>query len=256
MKPIIGIIICGIKENRQFVSTPYIDVIIRSGGIPIIIPCSVFKLDSRVLRQLPYYFETYYKYCNGFLFCGGGDISPILFDQSPLNNAGETDLNLDLFQISFMEYLLVRDKPVLGICRGMQVMNAASGGTLYQDLSLRQKHTISHMQNSLIRSAPSHRVVFKKNSTLYDIYGISELTNSFHHQSIHRLGTGIFDCGHTEDGVIEAIEVKKHPFAIGLQWHPECMYDVSKASRYLFHIFISVSSHTNPANHNQRRIQQ
>lgn len=245
MKPIIGIIICGIVDNRQFVTESYIKAIIHSNGIPVIIPCPVFHLQSISTKQLYTFFDIYYKYCNGFLFCGGGDISPFLFDQPPLDNSGKTNIKLDLFQIAFMEYLLERNKPILGVCRGMQIMNIALGGTLYQDLSLRKKPTFSHMQNSISRCESSHLVIFKENSTLYDIYGIQEHTNSFHHQSIHETGRNIIACGHTKDGVIEAIEVEKHPFALGVQWHPECMYDISQSSQKLFRIFLFRSSHTN-----------
>lgn len=238
MKPIIGIIICGINKNSQFVPEPYIHAIIRSGGTPVLIPCSITKLNAASLNHLSYDFNSYYKFCSGFLFCGGGDISPLLFNQSPLDNNGATDLKTDLFQIGFMEYLLEQKKPVLGICRGMQIMNVALGGTLYQDLSLQGKQNFIHMQNSLSRSDISHLVKFAKDSKLYNLFGVYEYTNSFHHQAICKTGEGITACGYAEDGVIEAIESDKHPFAIGVQWHPECLYDISSGSRKLFKTFI------------------
>ena len=238
MKPIIGIIVCGIKENKQFVTAPYISAIICSGGIPVIIPCPISRLDPSSLNQLSNFFATYYNYCNSFLFCGGSDISPLLFNQPPLDNSNELDIKMDIFQIAFMEYLLKKNKPLLGICRGMQIMNVALGGTLYQDLSQRKELTFSHMQNSLSRNAPSHLVTIKENSILYSIFKNHIYTNSFHHQAILKPGKDITICGYTEDGIIEAIEIKHHPFAIGVQWHPECMYKNSPSTQELFFKFI------------------
>lgn len=245
MKPVIGIIVCGFMENKQFVSEPYVDAIIQSGGIPIIIPYPLFNADKSSLNTLFRFYNTYYDCVDAFLFCGGDDITPALFNQPPLNNLGKTDIRIDLFQITFMEFLLERTKPILGICRGMQIINLALGGTLYQDLSLRERYTFSHMQNTLSRSDISHPVTFSIDSKLYDIFGGHEYTNSFHHQAIQTLGKKLIACGHTNDGIIEAVEVTNHPFAIGVQWHPECMYETSKTSQQLFRIFISHSTHTN-----------
>lgn len=238
MKPIIGIIICGITDNKQFVSEPYIECITRSGGIPVIIPCPFFHLEKLTSYYFADYFHTYFKMCDCFLFCGGGDIAPFLFNEPPLNNCGNTELKIDLFQISFMEYLLKHAKPILAICRGMQVMNVALGGTIYQDLSLRKEPSLCHMQNSSSRNTPSHLVSYHPDSKLHNIYGSYSYTNTFHHQAIHKIGTRINAVGHTEDGIIEAIEVSNHPFAIGIQWHPECMYNISSSSRNLFLKFI------------------
>ena len=239
MKPVIGIIICGNSENKQFVSASYIEAITYSGGIPLVIPCPLFEINSQSIHQLPLFFPNYYTCCDGFLFCGGEDISPLLYEQPPLSSQGKTDLKMDLFHIAFMQYLLEHSKPVLAICRGMQVLNAALGGTLYQDLSLRKEPSFCHMQLSVSREEPAHTVTFLKGSKLYDIFKIQEHVNSFHHQSIQELGVGIISAGQSDDGVIEAIEVETHPFAIGVQWHPECMYKISKRSQKLFRIFCS-----------------
>jgi len=246
MKPIIGIIICGTSDNKQFVTQPYIETIIRSGGIPIILPNPLLQINSQSFYKLQHSYIAYHNLCHGFLFCGGDDVSPFLFNEPPLCNLGKTNTTLDLFQISFMEYLLKHHKPILCICRGMQIINVALGGTLYQDLSLRNRPTFSHMQNSTSRKDISHRVNFYQNNIFHDIFGDFEFTNSFHHQAIHKLGNELTVCGESEDGVIEAVQMQNHPFALGVQWHPECMYEISKKSQKLFHIFLRHSSNTTP----------
>ena len=137
-----------------------------------------------------------------------------------------------------MEYLLTQNKPILGICRGMQILNIALGGTIYQDLSLRPDLTFSHMQSSLNRSDLFHRVSFSNDSQLFHTFQNFEFTNSFHHQAIHRLGKNLMIAGTSDDGVIEAIESPVHSFVIGVQWHPECLFDLSKATQNLFRNFI------------------
>lgn len=262
MKPIIGIIVCGTRNKSQFVSEPYIQAITKSGGIPVILPSPFFSLHD-FYQNLPSttsthrtseapavpshisteickaYYEIFVNFCDGFLFCGGGDITPCLFGEDTLDSSGETDLITDLFQLSLIEYLLQQNKPILGICRGMQILNVAMGGTIWQDLSLRDTPSFCHMQHSLHRFDISHRVSFQKNSKLYNIFGDFDFTNSFHHQAINKLGMGLSAVGQTNDAVIEAIESTMHDFVIGVQWHPECMYQFSHASRKLFSIFVN-----------------
>ena len=133
MKSVIGIITCGFENERQFVSQNYIEAIQRSGALPLLLPILPFHSTDIHLD-----YQQYGSVCDGFLFCGGGDITPIFFDEEPLDASGVTDIKTDIFQLSFMEYVLSLQKPVLAICRGMQVLNLALGGTIYQDLSLRQ----------------------------------------------------------------------------------------------------------------------
>ena len=138
MTPVIGIVTCGFEGNRQFVTDSYISAVCRAGGCPVLLPC-VEDEEQKLM-------EVMAACCHGFLFCGGGDITPFLLDRPPLSPSGETDIKTDIFQILFLKYVLTMTKPVLAICRGMQVMNAACGGELLQDLSLREEPVLNHMQ--------------------------------------------------------------------------------------------------------------
>ncbi len=237
MKPVIGIVACGAADNRQFVSYPYIQAISLSGGVPIVIPIlpvnsmSLLKTNCHEILSL----------CSGLLFCGGDDITPILFGEEPTDPAGSTDIQTDVFHLTLMKQALSLEKPILAICRGMQVLNVALGGTIYQDISQKQGALLSHMQRSQNRSDISHKVTFHKNSILYKIIGDYAYTNSFHHQSIKTPGLHLSITGTTSDSIIESVESTCHPFVVGVQWHPECMYESSGKMRRLFLEFISIS---------------
>lgn len=227
MTPVIGIISCGFSGTRQFVSSSYIQSVCRAGGCPVILP--ILKDHS--------HFHQISSLCHGFLFCGGNDINPVVLNRPPLSSAGEADIRTDLFQLEFLRHILPQGKPVLGICRGLQVLNTACGGELLQDISLWREPFLEHMQNSRLRSDPWHTVIFEKDSLLCKICGNSLPVNSFHHQAILTPGRGIRITARAQDGIPEAAEVSAHPFALGVQWHPECM-PRSSQMRHLFREFI------------------
>lgn len=231
MKIKIGIIICGIHNQRQYVTDTYIHAIKSVGGLPIVIP--LVKSKSCV--------HDYVSLCDGFLFCGGGDITPLLFGQEPDFGIGETDISLDLFQIRLMKTILESQKPVLAICRGMQILNVACGGTIIQDLEKTNLEIINHMQTSISRKDISHRVFFKPNTKIQHLLGNFAYTNSFHHQAIDSLGRNLIVSGTTGDDIIEAIEMPSHSFVLGVQWHPENMCDGSSNMNQLFHALIRYS---------------
>lgn len=229
MKPSVGIVICGFMENRQFVANPYIQAVRYSGGLPLILP--LVRSDALL--------DQYVRMCSCFLFCGGGDITPLLFGSEPQSTVGTTSITLDLYQIRLMKKVLASGKPVLAICRGMQVLNTACGGTIWQDLSLIPGRTLCHMQQSSQRSDVSHRIKTEKGSIVRQCFGPLPLVNSFHHQAIQIPGDGLSVTARAKDGTIEAVESDSHSFAVGVQWHPECMYRASRESRSLFSEFIS-----------------
>ncbi len=227
MHPIIGIVACARDRGRQFVSEAYIQAVEMAGGVPVLIPCTG---DSS-------HFPRYYSMCDGFLFCGGDDISPRLFGEDLLTEEGRTDEETDLFHLAFMKYALSTSLPVLAICRGMQVMNITRGGSIWQDISLKEGTFQNHMQLSEKRSDVCHRISCSQNSMLYDICGNFIDTNSFHHQCIKTVGQGLKIAALAADGVIEALEDSSASFVIGVQWHPECMYSSCPPMRDLFLIF-------------------
>lgn len=234
MKPKIGIIVCGFIQDKQFVTNAYIQSIRYSGGIPLLLP--LIRSD-RIL-------EEYISLCDGFLFCGGGDITPLLFGQEPQNGNGKTNITLDLFQIRLMKQVLKSHKPLLSICRGMQVFNVACGGTVFQDISLQPGDHLDHMQQSFSRQDVSHKIFVTPNSKLKSYIGSHLLVNSYHHQSLNALGKELIVSATASDHTIEAIEMPSHPFAIGVQWHPENMYRSSPEMRELFGNFILKSAIT------------
>lgn len=227
MNPMIGIVTCGLSADRQFVTQSYIQAIEDSGAVPVLIP----RIEDTV------YFPRYYAVCDGFLFCGGDDISPRLFGEDLMTERGRTDEKTDRFHLDLIKYVLSTSLPLLCICRGMQVLNIALGGSIYQDISLRNRSSQNHMQISTFRSDVCHRVAFSQNSMLYDICGSYLETNSYHHQCIKDTGKNLKITGVSADGIVEAIEKEAHPFCVGVQWHPECMYHSSRAMRDLFYAF-------------------
>lgn len=231
MRTKIGIIICGLVGNKQYVTDTYIQAIKSSGGLPLILP--LVKSKSVI--------QDYVSLCDGFLFCGGSDITPLLFGQEPEYGIRETDIGVDLFQIRLMKTALESEKPVLAICRGMQVLNVACGGTIYQDLENVGFETINHMQTSISRRDISHKVMFTPKTRIYKLLGDFAYTNSFHHQAVDRLGDGLVVSGITGDDIIEAIEMPSHTFVLGVQWHPESMLESAPNMKHLFNTLIHFS---------------
>ena len=234
MEPVIGIISCGYTGSHQYVPASYLCAVESCGGIPVILPITS---DEE-------FYSSYTQICHGFLFCGGDDINPLLFGEESRTDKGSYDPRTDIFHLSFMKYILNSRLPVLAICRGMQVLNVALGGTIYQDISLRPSPSLNHMQTSKNRSDTCHRITVSPGSMLYPFLQDSVLVNSFHHQSIHVLGQGLKISAIASDGIIEAIETTDHTYTCGVQWHPECMLDSSPDMKYIFNSFINSSKNS------------
>lgn len=234
--PSIGIIVCAREYGRVFVSLPYIQAIADHGGIPLLIPFFEDMEES--------HFRSFMKKFDGFLFCGGADINPLLIHQIPSMGIETTDYEFDRFQLFFLSYLLNHsEKPILGICKGMQLLSLSCGGSLYQDLA-EHPDFFNHNPSTYSRHDPAHGIVTEEHSLLSSLIGKQANVNSFHHQAVKDPGDGLRVCAVSPDGVTEAVEGTHHPFLLGLQWHPECMYLSSRKMSRIFSTFICSCRHS------------
>lgn len=229
-KPIIGITSSHEKENglrnyhRTTVSIDYTKGVIEGGGIPIIIPTTA--CIEIIKEQL--------KLIDGLILSGGPDINPICYGEDFKEKMGVISPERDNNEIKILTEFLKTGKPILGICRGHQLLNVYFGGTLYQDLSYFGKEVLKHRQD-VYPELEVHNVIIEKNSILEKIFGNQVRTNSFHHQAVKDLGKGLRAIARSEDGVIEAIEKDNHKFCLGIQWHPEMM--VARGNKEMAKIF-------------------
>ncbi|MGL5411125.1 gamma-glutamyl-gamma-aminobutyrate hydrolase family protein [Cetobacterium sp.] len=229
-KPIIGITSSHEKENglrnyhRTTVSIDYTKGVIEGGGIPIIIPTTG---DIDIIKEQ-------LKLLDGLILSGGPDINPIYYGEDFKEKMGVISPERDDNEIKILNEFLKTEKPILGICRGHQLLNIYFGGTLYQDLSYFESETLKHRQD-LYPELEVHNVFIEKNSILEKILGEQIRTNSFHHQAIKNLGKGFKVIAKSSDGVIEAIEKTNHNFCLGIQWHPEMM--VARGNKEMIKIF-------------------
>ncbi len=206
-KPIIGITAHMPQNDPVFQLNPlYAKQITAAGGYPVILA------GETVLPP----------FLDGLLLSGGCDILPQYYHEEPHPLCAYTDPKRDSIEFALCRMALRQKLPVLGICRGMQVMAVCCGGSLYQDIRLQNTAALQHMQNAP-RHCATHRVFLRPHSRLYRLLGSEALVNSFHHQSVKDCGDAFFASAFASDGVIEAIEHRTHPFAIGVQWHPEAM---------------------------------
>jgi putative glutamine amidotransferase len=238
MRPYIGIT-CGTYRDRdwcppaQLLRKTYTDAIVAAGGIPFIIP--VVEAQD-VLRAL-------YERLDGLLISGGGDIEPRQYGEEPRPGLGTTDPLRDNVEIPLTRWAIDDGKPVLGICRGVQVINVASGGTLYQDIPGEIKTNLVH-DSSFTRqdwTYMAHDLRLDPESKLARLFGTTSfMTNSLHHQSLKTIGAGLHAVGWAPDGVVEAVEGNNGHFLVGVQCHPEALQGAADTRwQQLFQQFVA-----------------
>lgn len=211
----------------------YMDAIRESGGLPMIFPLEASRQDLLQLCEL----------CDGFLLTGGHDISPALYSQLAVKECGLPNEQRDFLEGVVFEYALEKDKPVLGICRGIQIINALCGGTLYQDLPSQYDHilNIDHVNHQMTPpyDKPCHRVRLVEGTPLAELLGEAEIAvNSYHHQAIRYLAPSLEAMAISEDGLVEAVYMPSRRFVAAVQWHPEFSFGSDANSRKLVEAFV------------------
>ncbi|HAE85661.1 MAG TPA: hypothetical protein DCG78_04035 [Anaerolineaceae bacterium] len=210
----------------------YLDAILTAGGLPILLPAS---LPLAALPRLVANFD-------GFVLSGGGDVDLMHYGGRANANVHAIDAERDAFELSLIPLVLAADKPLLAICRGVQVLNVALGGSLYEDIASALPAALRHdWYPNYQRDYLAHTVEVEPGSRLAEILGTRKLrTNSLHHQAIRQPAPALEVVAYAEDGVIEAVELPGKRFAIGVQWHPECLPD-EPAMQRLFSEFVKAA---------------
>lgn len=230
--------IIGITSSQENVNEPlqytlpksYVQAIENVSGLPMILP----PIDNTEM------IKEYLQHIDGLLLTGGVDVDPLLFGDEPTFDMGRIDPNRDFFELHLTKAALEKGLPILGICRGCQMLNIAAGGTIIQDIPsvLGRDKVIKHSQLAP-RWYPTHTVEFTAGSKLEQIFGTRNLSiNSYHHQAIKEPAPGFTVTALAKDGVVEAIEQMEHRFLIGVQWHPELMFQKNTIFTNLFKSFV------------------
>lgn len=230
-KPLIGVTSSEDDVNRTlFLRKNYAASVQEAGGIPVIVPYGAAEEDYAQLAEM----------LDGFLFSGGMDAQPSLFHEETLDGCGAATPDRDRMELILYQEILKRRKPILGICRGIQMMNVAQGGSLWQDIPkyfpgrLPNGMALAHQQPSEGETV-SHKVDVTEGSLLYKLVGGKQIwVNSFHHQAVKEAAPGTIVTGRSSDGLIEALEMPGYGFWLGVQWHPEYMAHKDETAAGLF----------------------
>ena len=241
MKPLIGITSSmglgiysmtqdNLPQEQHRLGDKYVQAILRAGGIPVILPAIE---DPEVMAAMA-------EGLDGILLSGGGDVDPARYGQRATGHLGGVSVRRDAAELALAKYAIEKtNKPVLGICRGIQVMNVAMGGSLHIDLPDAGK--LCHSLTMYPRYVPTHDVAVVEGSRLAQIMNGANRVNSFHHEAIADLAEGfVITARSIPDDVIEAVEIPGERFVVGVQWHPEELNALAE-SQALFRAFVEAA---------------
>ncbi len=230
MKPAIGLIPLWDDEKQSLWMLPgYADALAQAGALPVTLPLTSSEED---LRQIA-------TSIDGLLLTGGHDVSPRYYGEAPLPQCGTPCPARDQMELALIPLMLQQHKSILGICRGIQMLNVALGGTLYQDLNVQHPSAVPHrMQPPYDRAI--HQVRILPGTKLQSILGLTEMgVNSYHHQAVHQLAPSLQASALSPDGLVEAVEHPTERFVLAVQWHPEFRYKTDAPSQLLFRAFVT-----------------
>lgn len=230
-KPVIGLCTSYEKNetgDRIFLNHAYLEAVRHFGGIPLVIPAEAGEAEQAFLLSQ----------CDGLLLTGGDDIDPALYGETVLNGTVFPAPERDVGEPRLCAMALKRDLPILGICRGLQILNVYFGGTLYQDIPAQLETDVPHkMERPFERII--HDCVLIPDSPLAKLAGRETIgVNSFHHQAVKDVAPGLSVMAKAKDGIVEAVWEPQAKFLWAVQWHPEMLWPVEDASAKIFEAFI------------------
>ena len=232
-KPLIGVVPLYDSEKESFWMLPgYMEGIEAAGGIPVMLPMTA---DDGIL-------DTLVGALDSFLLTGGQDVDPALYGAAKSPACGETCPARDAMEPKLLKLALDADKPVFGICRGIQLLNACLGGTLYQDLPAEHESAVDHHMNPPYDRAV-HEVTILADTPLAALLGKMRLgVNSYHHQAVKTLAPVLRPMALADDGLVEAAYLPGKRFCMAVQWHPEFSYKTDAGSRALLAAFVRAAA--------------
>ena len=212
----------------------YVEGVAGAGGAPVVLPPAGDERSAEaVIRSL-----------DGLLLSGGSDLDPGYYGEEPVAEIGVTLPERDAFEMALVGMALRRGMPVFGICRGMQVLNVALGGTLYQDLPSQWEWDVLKHRQETPKWQPTHEVRVRDGSYIAEVMGCEVVkVNSYHHQGVRALAEGLVVAGRSSDGVIEAVEAVdlSERWLLGVQWHAEAMRGAGPQQESLFEAHVSAA---------------
>lgn len=228
MRPIVGVVPLWDDEKESIWMLPgYLEGIRVAGGVPVILPLTDDEEELNRAAAL----------VQGILFTGGHDVSPELYGEAPMECVECCGVR-DRMEKILLDIALKEDRSVLGICRGIQFINAALGGTLYQDLPSLHPSQVEHRQKAPY-DVPAHEVTVRKDSPLYALIKKETLAvNSCHHQAVKTLAPALLAMADSPDGLVEAAYMPGRKFFWAVQWHPEFAFQKDEAQLKIFEAFV------------------
>ena len=221
------------ERDEPYMRPAFLKAVRHAGGIPVILPLDLAEAD---LAQL-------LEGADAVLFTGGPDVHPFFFGEETQAHCGNVCLRRDELELALLRLAMEAKKPILGVCRGVQILNIGLGGDIYQDIpsQFKEEFPIAHTQ-PFAYDIPSHTVSVTPGTLLARIAQNSVIkVNSMHHQAVRRVAPGLTASGHAPGGLVECVEKPDYPFFIGVQWHPEYLWEQDKAAERLFGMFVEAA---------------